>query len=58
MNSMAIPFPRPQGYCKRKQCTCEYANMFGCCVYTYCLKRIDEKVEYLTHTILKGTENE
>lgn len=60
MGNTAIPFPRPQAYCKRKQRTCEYANMLGYCIYTVCVKSTAEKAEYInmTNAILRGTDNE
>ena len=58
MSSTAIPFPRPQAYCKEKQCTCEYANVLGYCIYTCCVKSTFEKTVYITNRILRGAWND
>ena len=41
-------------FCKRKQIYCEYANVLGYCVQTWCAKDGHSKTEYLIKTMLRG----
>ena len=43
-----------KSFCKRKQIMCEYANVLGYCIQTWCAKGVHSKTDYITRTMLGG----